>query len=69
MYLYPCDSRERVLEGRISLVLSHVINGPWDDTSASCLVSGICALVQDKMDRCTLVIHAPAHAVSSHFSV
>ena len=67
--LYPCGLRERVSKGRISLIPSVDINRLWDDTSANCLVSDIYALFRDKMDRYTLVIHEPAHAVSSHFSV
>ena len=64
----PCGSHERVYEQQISSILSHESNRLWLITFANCLVLGICVLVRDRTDRYILVIHAPIHAVSSHFS-
>lgn len=66
--LCRCGSRERVYKGQISLIFSHDVNRLWEDTSANCLVLGICALFLDRTDICILVIHAPIHAVSSRSS-
>ena len=68
--LYPCDSRGHAYQGQFSLMSSHDINRPWEEnTSVNYLALDICALFRGKTDRCILVIHAPIHAVSFHFSV
>lgn len=64
----PCGSHERVYERQISPILSHDSDTLRHLTFANCLVLGICVLARDRTDRYILVIHAPIHAVSSHFS-